>query len=60
MNKKYFKIVYFKNNKFQKYSITDDEKEVKKIIDLKLPNIEIYRCNSKGNNYTHRKVYPTY
>ncbi len=55
---KYYRIVYFKNNVFYKIEVTDDETKIKRLIYTLTPNIEIYRCNSKGNNYTHRKVYP--
>lgn len=61
MNKtKYYRIVYFKNNKFFKVVITSNTEEVKQIINLQTPNIEIYKCNSKGNNYTGRKIYPPF
>lgn len=59
MNKeKYYRIVYFKNNKFLKTVITNNTEEVEQLIRLHVPNIEIYKCNSKGNNYTGRKIYP--
>lgn len=59
MNKeKYYRIVYFKNNKFFKTVITSNTEEVEQLIRLRVPNIEIYKCNSKGNNYTGRKIYP--
>lgn len=61
MNKtNYYRIVYFKNNKFWKTVITSDIQEVKQIIGLQIPDIEIYKCNSKGNNYTGRKIYPLF
>ena len=59
MNKeKYYRIVYFKNNKFFKIVITSNTEEVEQLIRLRVPNIEIYKCNSKGNNYNGRKIYP--
>lgn len=57
MNNKYFRIVYFKNNKFLKTVITGDEEKVKQLINLQTPNIEIYRCNQNGNNYSGRRIY---
>ena len=61
MNKtKYYRIVYFKNNKFFKTVITSNTEEVKQIINLQTPNVDIYKCNSKGNNYTGRKIYPSF
>ena len=61
MNKtKYYRIVYYKNNKFFKTVITSNTEEVEQIINLQTPNIEIYKCNSKGNNYTGRKIYPLF
>lgn len=57
MNNKYFRIVYFKNNKFLKTVITGDEKKVKQLINLQTPNIEIYKCNQNGNNYSGRRIY---
>lgn len=57
MNNKYFRIVYFKNNKFLKVVITGDEEKVKQLINLQTPNIEIYKCNQNGNNYTGRRIY---
>lgn len=57
MNNKYFRIVYFKNNKFLKTVITGDEEKVKQLINLQTPNIEIYKCNQNGNNYTGRRIY---
>ena len=57
MNNKYYRIVYFKNNKFWKTVITSDEKEVKFLINSQTPNIEIYKCNANGNNYSGRKIY---
>ena len=60
MNKtKYYRIVYYKNNKFIKTVITSDIDKVNQLIMLQTPNIEIYKCNSKGNNYTGRKIYPS-
>ena len=60
MNKtKYYRIVYYKNNKFIKTIITSDIDKVNQLIMLQTPNIEIYKCNSKGNNYTGRKIYPS-
>ena len=56
----YYRIVYFKNNKFQKTVITSNTEEVEQLIRLRTPEIEIYKCNSKGNNYTGRKIYPFY
>ena len=56
----YYRIVYFKNNKFQKTVITSNTEEVEQLIRLHTPEIEIYKCNSKGNNYTGRKIYPFY
>lgn len=58
MNKtKYYRIVYFKNNKFWKVVITSDEKEVKFLINSQIPDIEIYKCNVNGNNYSGRRIY---
>lgn len=57
MNNKYYRIVYFKNNKFYKVIITSDENKVKSLITLQTPNIEIYKCNANGNNYTGRRIY---
>lgn len=57
MNNKYFRIVYFKNNKFLKTVITGDEEKVKQLINLQTPNIEIYKCNQNGNNYSGRRIY---
>ena len=60
MNKtKYYRIVYYKNNKFVKTVITSDIDKVNQLIMLQTSNIEIYKCNSKGNNYTGRKIYPS-
>lgn len=60
MNKtNYYRIVYFKNNKFWKTVITSDTQEIKQLIALRTPDIEIYKCNPKGNNYTGRKIYPS-
>lgn len=56
-NDKYFRILYFKNNKYLKTVITGDEVEVKQLINLRTPNIKIYRCNQYGNNYTGRRIY---
>ena len=57
MNNKYYRIVYFKNNKFYKVIITSDEDKVKSLISLQTPNIEIYKCNANGNNYSGRRIY---
>lgn len=57
MNNKYYRIVYFKNNKFWKVVITSDEKEVKFLINSQIPDIEIYKCNVNGNNYSGRRIY---
>lgn len=57
MNNKYFRIIYFKNNKFLKTVITGDEEKVKQLINLQTPNIEIYKCNQNGNNYSGRRIY---
>ena len=56
-NDKYFRIVYFKDNKYLKTVITGDEAEVRQLINLRTPNIKIYRCNQNGNNYTGRRIY---
>ena len=61
MKEQYFRIVYFDNNrKFKKLEI---KKECEFNIDLLIrqnpyPKMEIYKCNSKGNNYSGRMVYP--
>ena len=57
MNNKYYRIVYFKNNKFWKVVITSDEKEIKFLINSQIPNIQIYKCNVNGNNYSGRRIY---
>lgn len=56
-NDKYFRIVYFKDNKYLKTVITGDEAEVKRLINLQTRDIKIYRCNQYGNNYTGRRIY---
>lgn len=58
MNKtKYYRIVYFKNNKFWKVVITSDIDKVNQLIMLQISNIEIYKCNANGNNYSGRRIY---
>ena len=56
----YYRIVYFKKNKFPKIVITNDNEKIKQLIESHTSNIEIYKCNSKGNNYTGRKIYPLF
>lgn len=56
-NNKYYRIIYFKNNKFHKTVITSDENKIKSLITLQTPNIEIYKCNANGNNYSGRRIY---
>ena len=60
MNKKiqYYRIEYFKNGQWYKTIITNNEDEFKSYINFVVPDIKIYKCNSKGNNYTGRRIYP--
>lgn len=61
MNNKYYRIVYFdKAGKFLKVQIkAQSEIDIDKLISTySYPEIIIYRCNSKGNNYSRRRIYP--
>lgn len=57
-NRKYYRIVYFKNGTFSRIEITNSKSKVKRLIYTHQPDVEVYRCNANGNNYTGRKIYP--
>ena len=53
-----YRIVTFNNDKkFKKVYIVDiDDIDSIERITCKENNYEIYKCNDKGNNYTHRMI----
>ena len=55
----YYRIVFFdQNGNYKKLEIKkSDDVDIETLIS-KNPLIEIYRCNSSGNNYSHRRIYP--
>lgn len=55
----YFKIIYYdKKGQYIKHEITDSLRAIRLLIDSNNMYIAIYKCNSKGNNYTHHMLYP--
>ena len=59
----YYRVVFFdENHRFLKYEIIKMECVHDLLIYYKKhyasPYMEIYRCNKRGNNYTHRMIYP--
>lgn len=54
-----YRIVYFdKNFKFKKVVISEEYKDQLLIALAKQENVEVYKCNAKGNNYTGRRIFP--
>ena len=54
---KYRVVVFDTNHKFKTLHIVDTEEQVKeKTRGLDIDRYEVYKCNDKGNNYTHREI----
>lgn len=54
----YYRIVKFKDGKAQSVKIVEDEDQCIRAISANPNDVEIYKCNKHGNNYTNRMVYP--
>lgn len=55
----YYRIEKYKNGEFIRFWVTDKSKEViEPIIKNNIVDVKIFKCNSKGNNYSGRQIYP--